>query len=253
MIREVLDQSKISLALASEYWQVRVVQETTSTQDELKHELVSNKDCVVAEYQSAGRGRLDRRFDSVPGIALLFSFYIEPRRLSQSHQAPPLGWIPLLAGLAVTQTLNAMTESDDYRIKWPNDVLSESGKVSGTLCEQYLAGIIVGIGINVSGTPEELPVDTASSIFITSGVELDRNELLPRILNHFSQLLSQWEEGKDFRGGYRALCKTIGNDVLITAPSKNQIRGRAIDVTSNGELVLESGDIISVGDVLHLR
>jgi len=253
VIRVVLDQSKISLALTSEYWQVRVVQETTSTQDELKHELVSNKDCVVAEYQSAGRGRLDRQFDSAPGIALLFSFYIEPRRSSQSHQAPPLGWIPLLAGLAVTRTLNAMTESDDYRIKWPNDVLSESGKVCGILCEQYLGGVIVGIGINVTGTPEELPVDTASSIFITSGVELDRNELLPRILRTFAELLSQWEEGKDFRGGYRALCKTIGNDVLITAPSKYQIRGRAIDITPNGELVLESGDIISAGDVLHLR
>ena len=253
MIRAVLDQSKISLALVSDYWQVRVVQETTSTQDELKHELVSNRECVVAEFQSAGRGRLDRRFDSAPGIALLFSFYIEPRRPSQSHQATPIGWIPLLTGLAVARTLNAMTDSDDYRIKWPNDVLSESGKICGILCEQYSDGIIVGIGINVTGTPEELPVDTASSVFITSGIHVDRNDLLPKILRTFSELFSQWEEGKDFRGGYRALCKTIGSEVVIRLPSNKEFRGRAIDVTANGGLVLESGDIISVGDVHHLR
>lgn len=247
MIRTVLDNSAISAALASDYWRVRVLEEVSSTQDELKNELVSSGDCVVAEFQSAGRGRLERKFDSIPNVALLFSFYVQPQRQRE------WGWIPLIAGLATTRALNDMTASSAYKTKWPNDVICESGKVAGILCERFGAGIIVGIGINVSTTPEELPVDTASSIFIESGLVLDRNALLPALLLSFEELLARWESGADLAPIYRALSQTIGSAVRVLLPNSSAIEGRAIGVDEEGRLQLESGDLIGAGDVLHLR
>jgi len=164
VIRASLDEEKITRALGSNYWRVRVLSETSSTQDELKTELVSNGDCVVTEFQSAGRGRLDRSFESDPQVALLFSFYIKPERKDS------WGWIPLLSGLSVAQTINEVTSTRDYQTKWPNDLISASGKIAGILCERHKDGIIVGIGINVSTQVDELPVNSASSIFITSGL-----------------------------------------------------------------------------------
>ena len=213
MIRASLDEEKIMRAVASTYWRVRVLSLTTSTQDELKTELVSNGDCVVSEFQSEGRGRLDRTFDAEPHGALLFSFYIRPERKDA------WGWIPLLSGVSVAQTLNEVTSTRDYQTKWPNDVISSSGKIAGILCEKYKDGIIVGIGINVSTQVNELPVDTASSIFITSGLEIDRNNLLA---------------------------------VKALLPNGDEIFGKAKGVGSDGELLLESGDVITVGDIVHL-
>ena len=271
MERALLDEVKISTLLGSlnsNYWRVRVLAETTSTQDELKHELVSNGECVVTEFQSAGRGRLDRRFDSIPGVALLSSFYIEPiepiepidhiepiepnNKKMQSEKAR-WGAIPLLVGIAIARTLNSMSDCDDYLIKWPNDIVTRSGKVCGILCERFNNGIIVGIGINVTSTPEELPVETASSIFIASGMVIDRNELLVSILQSFHALFDLWQQGRDFRGSYRALSGTIGKEIVVTLPAGHSLHGTAIDITSRGELVLDSGEILSVGDVVHLR
>jgi len=247
VIRTVLDNSAISTALVSDYWRVRVLEAVSSTQDELKNELVSSGDCVVAEFQSAGRGRLDRKFDSIPNVALLFSFYVEPQRQTE------WGWIPLIAGLATTRALNDMTATNGYKTKWPNDVICESGKVAGILCERFGAGIIVGIGINVSTTPEELPVDTASSIFIESGLVVDRNALLPALLLSFQELLARWESRDDLAPTYRALSQTIGSVVRVLLPNSTAIEGQAIGVDEEGCLQLEGGDLISAGDVLHLR
>lgn len=247
VIRAHLDQSKISSAIPSDYWRVRVLPVVRSTQDELKNELVSNGDCVVAEFQSAGRGRLDRTFESEPKVALLFSFYIEPTRATE------WGWIPLIAGIAVAQTLNEMTKTQEFFTKWPNDVLSESGKVCGILCERFGAGIIVGIGINVTTKPDELPVETASSIFITTGLEIDRSELLPKILQTFQEHYLDWDSGVDLMPRYRAHSQTIGLEVSVLLPDARTIKGRAVGITGEGELLLENGDVINVGDLRHLR
>ncbi len=221
--------------------------EVASTQDLLKNELVSSGDCVVAEFQSAGRGRLDRKFESAPNVALLFSFYIAPTRSAQ------WGWIPLIAGIAVAQTLNEETQTTSFKTKWPNDVISPSGKVCGVLCERYGAGIIVGVGVNVSTEPSELPVATASSIFIETGLELDRNTLLVAILNNFAELFMSWDSGADMKSKYRALSETIGLEVSVLFPGGGSIEGLAISVDDEGRLNLESGELISVGDVIHLR
>lgn len=247
VIRASLDEGAISAQLPSNYWRVRVLSEVGSTQDLLKNELVSNGDCVVAEFQSAGRGRLDRKFESVPGVALLFSFYIKPGRKSQ------WGWIPLIAGMSVARTLNEATESQNFETKWPNDVLGTSGKVAGILCERFGEGIIVGIGINVSTQVHELPVESASSIFVETGIEVDRNVLLASLLSNFQDLFERWESGEDLIAKYRALSATIGQQVQVFLPRSVTIEGLAIGVDVEGQLVLESGDCINVGDVVHLR
>ena len=247
MIRAFLDEEAISTHLASNYWRVRVLPEVTSTQEILKTELVSNGDCIVAEFQSAGRGRLDRKFDSVPHVALLFSFYIEPKR------SDAWGWIPLIAGTAVARTLNKQSQTNNFLTKWPNDVLAASGKVSGVLCERYKDGIIVGIGVNVSTQVDELPVESASSIFIESGIELDRNQLLAALLTEFQELFEKWDQGEDLTSSYRALSQTIGLEVRVIAPDSSERTGIAIDVDGEGRLKLESGELVSVGDVVHLR
>jgi BirA family biotin operon repressor/biotin-[acetyl-CoA-carboxylase] ligase len=247
VIRALLDEAVISSRLSSKYWRVRVLAEVASTQEILKTELVSNGDCVATEFQSAGRGRLDRKFESAPHVALLFSFYIEPRRKSE------WGQVPLIVGTSVARVINAMVQNTSYQTKWPNDVIAESGKICGILCERFGNGIIVGIGINVSTTVDELPVDTASSIFIESGVELDRNELLPRILCEFEDLYSKWNHGENLISSYRALSSTIGREVIVHLPDQRSISGVAIGIDIEGQLLLESGDVISAGDVIHLR
>ena len=101
--------------------------------------------------------------------------------------------------------------------------------------------------------PDELPVTTASSIFIETGLELDRNTLLAAILNNFAKLFMQWDSEADLKPRYRALSQTIGLEVSVLLPDGGSIEGLAIGVDDEGRLILESGDLISVGDIIHLR
>ena len=155
--------------------------------------------------------------------------------------------------MSVAQTLNEVTSSESFATKWPNDVLSSNGKVAGILCERFGEGIIVGIGVNVSTQVDELPVETATSVFIETGIELNRNDLLAALLQNFQTLFDKWETGEDLTPKYRALSATIGEPVRVLLPNSATIEGVAIGVSAEGELILESGDLINVGDVVHLR
>ena len=252
VIRAPLDENVISNALQSNYWRVRLLPEVSSTQDILKDKLVSNGDCVVTEYQSAGRGRLDRSFVSPSHAALLFSFFITPKRPEDMW-----GAVPLLAGMTVAQTLNEISSSENFSTKWPNDVIATTGKVAGILCERYSTGIIVGIGINVSTLQEELPVPTATSLYLSTGVEFDRNVLLAALLNNFAEIFGEWDTGADFRESYRQTSETLGRRVEVQLPhaagDQAAASGVATDVDSDGALILDGGRRITVGDIIHLR
>jgi len=237
-----LDQTSINDALKGGYWSVHAVEEIDSTQSALKSSSPKHGDVIVAEYQSAGRGRLDRTFEAQPGSALLFSAYIEPRRHRDEW-----GFIPLLVGLSVAEVLGI-----EFYTKWPNDILSDGGKVGGILCEVHGDGIVIGIGLNVSMTEEELPVPTASSILLTVGREPDRNELLPAILKEIAFNLAEWESGEDLIDDYLDSSATMGKRVSVQLPDGRKIEGVAAGISNNGELLLDSGDVISVGDIIHL-
>lgn len=247
--RAPLDQSRIATAL-SRYWRVSVVDLTASTQDDLLKKIARGDaycgDVILANYQSAGRGRLNRSFIAPESTALLFSLYLTPQR-DRNHW----GFIPLLAGLSISATLRKI--GADVTIKWPNDLLINDHKVGGIISTAAGDGVVVGIGINVSNTMAELPVENATSLAVAGVTKLDRNFLLPLLLNSLEKDFLQWDLGQSLLVRYSQICATIGRDVAVELPGGHTIRSRALAIDELGQLHLESGDLVSVGDVIHLR
>jgi BirA family transcriptional regulator, biotin operon repressor / biotin---[acetyl-CoA-carboxylase] ligase len=244
---ELLSADAIAGALASSYWRVSVVDEIDSTQNYLRTSNPKSGDVITAEYQSAGRGRLDRKFDAERSSALLFSFYLEPE-----VKVEIFGYLTLLVGASVTSTINKITKTNNFKCKWPNDILFGDLKVAGLLAEKTESGVIVGVGINVSTAKDELPVSHATSVFLATDALINRNTLLAQILNNLEQDLLSWQGGKDLTSKYRELSATIGKKVRVEMPGGSQIEGAAVDIDETGSLRLDNGELITVGDVIHL-
>jgi BirA family biotin operon repressor/biotin-[acetyl-CoA-carboxylase] ligase len=244
---ELLSADAIAGALQSSYWRVSVVDEIDSTQNYLRTSNPKSGDVITAEYQIAGRGRLDRKFDAEKSSALLSSFYFEPK-----GEIANLSYLTLLVGASVTATINRITKSDNFKCKWPNDVLFNGEKVAGLLAEKTDRGVIVGIGINVSTAKAALPVAHATSIFLATGLQLDRNTLLAAILNDLERDLQQWQNGENLIQKYRALSATIGRQVRVALPDGSSVESVAVDIDETGSLHLANGQVITVGDVIHL-
>ncbi len=244
---ELLNANAIAGALRGGYWRVSVIDEIDSTQNYLRTSIPKVGDVITAEYQSAGRGRLDRTFTAAKSSALLFSFYVEPK-----IEIAQLGYLSLLVGASVAKTINEITGSNNFRCKWPNDIVFGDHKVAGLLAEKFGNGVIVGIGINVSMNQAELPVPHASSIFLTTEKQIDRNDLLAKILNDLSPALTKWESGEDVVAFYRETSATLGKNVRVELPGGINIEAIAADIDSTGALHLDNGQIITVGDVIHL-
>ena len=206
---------------------------------------------VVADHQIAGRGRLDRSWTTPPGTALTFSAVVEP---ALEMRYWPL--IPLAAGLAVADALRAAGARP--MLKWPNDILLESGKVAGVLVERIgePGRAIIGIGINVDLAPSELPVPTATALSL-EGVQVSRTDLLGDVLRALSARLGALEaDPGDFVATYRDACDTVGREVEAHLPGGIRERGKAIGVDDNGRLQIQVGDRVvamAAGDVIHLR
>lgn len=249
MPRAPLDQSAITAAL-SRYWRVSVVGLTTSTQDDLVKKITAgdarNGEVIVADFQSAGRGRLDRTFSAPASTALLFSLYLIPERSRENW-----GFIPLLAGLSVARALTEVNR--EISVKWPNDLLIGEKKVAGIISTLHGQGVIVGIGLNVSMTSEDLPVPSATSMELEGFTTLDRNQLIAMILNSLEEDFINWDHGSSFCDLYLAHSSTIGRHVQIELPSGVKIQSKALSIDELGQLHLEDGRCISVGDVIHLR
>ena len=244
---ELLNANAIASALQSSYWRVSVVDEIDSTQNYLRTSNTKSGDVITAEYQSAGRGRLDRKFDAEKSSALLFSFYFEP-----DASVKNLGYVTLLVGASVASTLNEITQSNNFKCKWPNDILFNGRKVAGILAEKNSAGVIVGIGINISTSEAALPVENATSIFLATNIVLDRNNLLANILINLEDDLQNWQSGRDLTEKYRELSATIGSQVRVELPGGSSVEATAVDIDETGSLNLDNGQIITVGDVIHL-
>jgi len=219
---------------------------------------------VVAEHQTAGRGRLDRSWESPARAALTFSVLLRPTAPTQSWP-----WLPLLAGYAVAKALRA--SGFEASVKWPNDVLlgprdGQSRKVAGILVERIETdggpAAVVGIGLNVAMTAEELPVPEATSLAVASaGDPPDRTDLLLAVLQTLWEAYAAWEAGAELAGmrlaeSYVAACATIGRDVRVDLPSGEVLTGRATGVDPSGRLLVERDGVrtaVSAGDVVHVR
>jgi BirA family biotin operon repressor/biotin-[acetyl-CoA-carboxylase] ligase len=248
---------------------VEVLASTGSTNADLLTRAVAGAPeglVLVAEEQTAGRGRMGRSWVSPPRAALTFSLLVRPHAVAPARR----GWLPLLAGVAVASAVHAVT-GVQARLKWPNDVLAGPAKLGGILAEAAGHAVVIGIGLNVSTEPGELPPPgpapggtlAATSLRALGAVGLDREPLLAAILAAFEHWYQAWRQagGHPDRCGLRAeytrLCATIGREVRVERPAGQLLSGLAAGVDPDGRLLVRvsSGAEVPVaaGDVVHLR
>jgi BirA family biotin operon repressor/biotin-[acetyl-CoA-carboxylase] ligase len=177
---------------------------------------------VVAEHQTAGRGRLDRRWETPPGTALLASFVVAPHRL-----------LSLAAGVAAAEACGPQA-----RLKWPNDVLIGGRKAGGILVEMSAAKAVVGVGINLTWAPPG-----------AAKVDQPRDALLDVL----RQRLGAWTSAPPAAivQRWRELSDTLGHRVRVELAGR-VLEGVAQDIAEDGSLIVD-GEHVNAGDVIHLR
>ena len=210
---------------------------------------------LVAEQQLAGRGRLDRTWESPPRAGLTMSVLLRP-----DVPAASLPLLPLLAGVAVAEAVRAVADVQ-ATLKWPNDVLAGGRKLAGILVERTSGGaVVMGIGLNVSTRPDELPVDTATSLAIEGG-HTDREPLAKEMLRALGRRYRAFADTggspESVVPAYREVCETIGRQVVVHLPGGGAVTGTAAAVDDSGMLVVREGDgterAWSSGDVVHVK
>jgi BirA family biotin operon repressor/biotin-[acetyl-CoA-carboxylase] ligase len=251
--RAALRESELHAEL-SPYWRVSVVDVTESTQLDLAESIRTHTavdgEVLIANYQSSGRGRLDRNFIAAPSSALLFSFY---KKISRPREE--WNFLALLAALTISEVLGELDNRIKINVKWPNDILINEQKTAGLLCQAVDDGVIVGIGLNVSMRSDELPVPTATSLILEGFAELDRNVIVTKILQVFRKNFLHWSEfgSEPFIARYEDVCSSLNRQIQIIAPTGESRNAIAIGISSLGELILNDKSLVNSADVLHLR
>lgn len=264
----MLSATAISDAVTGGLWtSVTVVPSTGSTNADLLAAGGPEGQVLVAEEQTAGRGRLGRTWVSQPGSALTFSVLLRP-----PAQA---GWLPLLTGVAVARGISEASGLP-ATLKWPNDILADGRKLAGILAEQSTAAggpasakdgpvVVVGVGINVATRQDALPPPGPGGLRATSlaveGAVVSRERLLIEILRQFEHHYSAFRANPDpsatgLLAEYRMLCATLGRAVRVEMPAGRTLAGEAADIGSDGSLLVTGGGTttaVSAGDVIHLR
>lgn len=215
---------------------------------------------LVADHQTAGRGRGGRTWVTPQGAALTASFLVRPDHVGRADY----GWAPLVVGLATVRALRRAGVG--AWLKWPNDVVAEAGardiagwgrwrKCVGILCETVPGddAVVAGIGINVSQAPAELPVPHAASLATLGATDLDRVVLMRSLAAELRDAVAQWQSGGDVRGDVERVTATLGWDVTVDVPDGAPVTGRAVALSDGGALLVRtaSGDerIVLAGDV----
>ena len=264
--RPALDGVNLSAALVrdSGLWRsLEVVEEIGSTNAELIDRARNLEDggapegtVLVAEHQVTGRGRLDRVWTSPPRAGLTVSFLLRP-----DVPAARKGWLPLLTGVALAESVAEVTGVLPS-LKWPNDLLAGDGrKLAGILAEAGATAVVVGTGLNVSTTAEELP-ETGTSLARITGGTIDRGTLLLAYLRAVERRYLRWTEvlGDPVSSGlaqdYLAWSSTVGSTVSVALPDGSTLDGVAQAVDWDGRLVVATpaGTVeLASGDVQHVR
>lgn len=234
---------------------------------------------LVADHQTAGRGRSGRSWTAPAGASLLCTILLRP----PARVAPMVTFALAVAAAEAVEALAGFTP----RLKWPNDLVVESTDTDGSVRSRKLAGILAeaewpaganiaagyreaapheratvaaGIGLNVSW-PDELPdelADIAIAINHVSDAAVDRDEVLEVLLDRFDIAYAALVAGDvtGVLGAWRARSATLGRQVRIDLGADDLV-GTAVDVTEDGHLVVEPLEggrrTIAVGDVVHLR
>lgn len=251
--RPVLDPDRL---VTPQGWRVEITEASPSTNAVVAERARAGEDegvVVVTEHQTAGRGRLDRVWETPARSSLTLSVLLRPDAPAQDWP-----WLPLLTGYAVQAAL--ADRLPDIALKWPNDVLVEERKVAGILVERIDTPLgpaaVIGIGINVSQTLEELPVALATSIELETGEPVERTGLLGQVLGSLHGLQGLLRDPEALRAAYVDVCSTLGRAVDVHLPGGDVRRGEALDIDSRGALVVSSAEgtfTVGAGDVIHVR
>jgi BirA family transcriptional regulator, biotin operon repressor / biotin---[acetyl-CoA-carboxylase] ligase len=246
-----------ALVVAGGLWtEVRVRPETASTNADV---LGAARDgapeglVIVAESQVAGRGRLGRRWDLPPRAGLALSVLLRPVGVPTAR----LGWLPLLAGVALVETVRRIGAVDAV-LKWPNDLLIDGAKCGGILAEAHDGAVAVGIGLNTTLRASELPVPTATSLALAGAACTDRDPLLRALLRGLADRYVEWREAAGdpdkagLQASYLVHCATVGREVRIELPAGATVTGHAEGIDLDGRLLV-TGRAYAAGDVVHLR
>jgi len=232
---------------------------------------------VVADFQSAGRGRLARQWRAPARTSIAVSAVVPV----PAGRTADLGWLPLLSGMAMCSALADLAHVAG-RLKWPNDVMVKERtgetahegagrsaaedapwlKISGVLCEMVPGGdlVVIGAGANVNQERSQLPVETATSLALCTRGDVRREDLIVRYLGELATLHRAWSLGgaalTSLRTAYRSRCLTIGLDVDVHQPDGRVASGTATGVDDAGRLVVSQGGSSrahAAGDVVHVR
>ena len=267
--------------------------EAGSTNDELR-DAASGADAaswphgsvIVTDNQTHGRGRLGRTWLAPTGKTLAISLLLRPEMPGgESLPTDAYGWIPLIAGAAMTEAVRravdaaSVLDSDDddesggleVELKWPNDVLVSGYKICGILSELLPASnddrspaVVVGAGLNLTLDEHDLPTLTSTSLLLATGRAPDADAVLADYLEGFLGLFRDFvaaggdaaASGVDRR--VSALCGTLGSEVRVQLPGERELIGRAERLDRDGRLIVidrENGEpqAVAAGDVTHLR
>lgn len=247
MSREPIRADELAEAIAP--WRLDLRQETGSTNADATaaaREGAPEGLVVMAESQSAGRGRLGRSWVTLPRAGLAMSVLLRP-----TVEMAQWGWLPLLTGIALADTIPGSG------LKWPNDLLVGGRKCGGILVEAVSPGVaVVGIGLNVSLTEAQLPQGVLATSLALAGIDMDRTKLAIDLITRLRQRYEEWPN-PNLRDEYLERCLTVGQDVRAILPSDSEITGKATTVDDAGRLIIrtETGQLcpIAAADVTHVR
>ena len=235
---------------------VHFARETDSTNlwiKRLAKEGASEGTLALAEFQSAGRGRLGRSWEVPEGTSVMMSILLRPK--FEPQYAPTL---TLVMGMAVAKAVKNL--GFDVSIKWPNDVVVSHKKICGILTEMGVrdgkidyAVIGVGINVNIREFPEEM-ADKATSLYLESGREFDRSQIPGLVMEAFEEYYEKFAATCDLSGlkeEYESILANYNQPVRVLA--KEPYEGVARGITDGGELLVEKTDgtivAVSAGEV----
>lgn len=242
------ERVRTDLAATTRFGDIRLLDETDSTNRvvaELAASGAAEGIVVAADLQTAGRGRLDRRWEAERGAALLVSLLLRPAGL------PLERWhlVTAAVGLAARDACRSVAgvEAD---LKWPNDLLWRGSKLAGILAESTSGALVVGMGLNVHAAPPG-----AAWLDDAAGRRVDRAVLLPEWLRTLDGVLDRWDL---VAGRYRQECSTVGRRVEVEQHGSRLV-GAAEAIDEDGRLVVQPDAAgsrpvaVSAGDVIHVR
>lgn len=236
---------------------IRYYEQTGSTNDDALAWIsagAADRSLVVADEQTAGRGRMDRHWVTRRGTSLAFSVIFRPDASDRIPFYAPLG------ALGVAMALEVMVPTAEPRIKWPNDVLLGGMKVCGILAEaswegDRLAGVVLGIGINIATSAIRLEDDflfPADSLQHSLGKEIDRVSLLAEVLKQ----VFNWQNrlgSKEFMTEWNNRLAFKGEQVQINRPGLDAVTGVVMRIGEDGLLRIKQDNgtetLVSAGDV----